>query len=98
MFQPQGVFMCHQRNGHLCSGWVGCHDMSQSLGMRFAEMKGEMAPADFDAVYAYVSPVPLFASGAEAAAHGLADVEAPDDRAAAAIGKLERQRAVRGAR
>lgn len=36
----------------------------------------------------YVSPVPLFASGAEAAAHGMRDIDAPGARARRAIMKL----------
>lgn len=70
--QPPTVFMCHQDDGRLCAGWVGCHDMEESLGLRVACARGEMTPAGVEATRAYVSPVPLFESGAQAAAHGVA--------------------------
>lgn len=65
------LFDCHQRTGELCAGWVGCHDMDNNLALRLAG--DDIDPAVFD----YVSPVPLFATGAEAAAHGMRDIEAP---------------------
>lgn len=42
------------------------------------------------AVYDYVSPVPLFGSGAEAAAHGMADIEDPGPAARAKARQLLR--------
>jgi hypothetical protein len=83
--QPPVLFYCHQNDGHLCAGWVGCHDTDHLLAMRFHRVH----PDTFD----YVSPVPLFASGADAAAHGLAGVAAPDRRDRAAIQKLAIKRA-----
>ena len=81
-----GLFYCHQNDGHLCSGWVACHDMTNTLAVRFT-------PVD-PSVYDYESPVPVFASGAEAAAHGLSGVDDPDHAARIAILKLERKRAL----
>lgn len=51
-----------------------------------------MSVADVEATIDYVSPVPLFASGAEAARHGLADVGQPGPSARRAIDKLLRRR------
>ena len=84
------VFMCHQGSGELCAGWCGCHDMFGTLAARINA--SQLDPAVWD----YVSPVPLFGSGAEAAAHGLRDIASPSPRAAAAIHKIERVRAARG--
>ena len=78
-----GLFFCHQNDGHLCAGWVGCHDMRHNLAVRLNRVH--------PAVFRYESPVPLFESGAEAAAHGLSGIEAPDERARALIAKLERK-------
>lgn len=78
--QPMGLFYCHQNDGHLCAGWVGCHDTDHLLSMRV----NRVAPETFE----YVSPVPLFASGAEAARHGLSGVDDPDEHAIIAIEKL----------
>lgn len=87
------IFLCHQQDGHLCAGWVGCHDMAENLAIR-------MNPrVDYDAVLSYQSPVPLFDSGAEAAAHGKRDINDPDIRAQQKIIQLARQQARRpGAR
>lgn len=91
--QPPAVFMCHQQDGHLCAGWVGCHDMEESMGLRLLARMGErISDDDLEATYAYVSPVPLFASGTEAASHGLAEVEEPSPRAGRVIQKLRRDR------
>lgn len=75
-----GLFMCHRKPANLCAGWVGCHDMRRNAAVRISPV----APEAFD----YVSPVPLFASGAEAAAHGMRDIAAPGPRARRAITKL----------
>jgi Family of unknown function (DUF6283) len=88
-----GAFFCHHDDGQLCAGWVGCHDMSNNLGLRVAIAAG--LNIDLDAVLAYVSPVPLFGSGAEAAAHGLRDLMAPGAvtrRRAAALRRMRERR------
>lgn len=94
MEQPPGLFLCHQQNGRACAGWAGCHDMSQSLAVRFAAISG-VPPETINTLLDYVSPVPLWPSGAAAAAHGLAAVEAPGDDADRLIGKLVRRRDAR---
>lgn len=71
------VFMCHTRPQRLCAGWVGCHDMEENLGLRLASAHGMVAPDVLIAVMAYTSPVPLFASGREAADHGARDIDRP---------------------
>lgn len=81
--QPSALFFCHQNDGHLCAGWVGCHDTQHLLAMRLNRVHPE--------TFEYTSPIPLFASGAEAAAHGLSGVDVPDGRALRAIHKLERK-------
>lgn len=85
--QPQGLFMCHSSPDKMCSGWTGCHDMTENLAVRLAAHRGEV---DLDEVTEYISPVPLFASGAEAAEHGRRDIEAPSDRAMDKAAKLEK--------
>lgn len=79
-----GLFMCHQGDNALCSGWLGCHGPVNLLAMRLHSDKVE--PETFD----YVSPVPLFASGFEACAHGLADIEDPGDDAERLMNRLHR--------
>lgn len=78
-----GLFFCHQNDGKLCAGWVGCHDTNHLAALRLARVD----PSTFD----YVSPVPLFESGTEAALHGLSGVNNPGPEAKAAIAKLVRK-------
>jgi uncharacterized protein DUF6283 len=80
------AFFCHTKDGHLCAGWVGCHDMHENLAIRMHD------GVDYDAVLNYRSPVPLFASGAEAAAHGKRDIANPGPEAQRKIEQLIRAR------
>lgn len=89
--QPVAVFGCHQNDGRLCAGWVGCHDMDQNLGLRIAAATRRMSAEDVDATLAYVSPVPLFGSGAEAAKHGIRDIDTPGDRAKRTVARLAKK-------
>jgi len=63
------VFLCHQKDGHLCAGWAGCHDMENNLAVRMNADR-----IDLPAVLEYDCPVPLFSSGAEAAEHGQREI------------------------
>lgn len=80
--QPPGVFMCHQRDGRLCGGWLQTHDADHLLALRIARV----APSAYD----YASDVPTFSSGREAAAHGLRDIDTPGAAARALMRKLGR--------
>jgi hypothetical protein len=84
--QPPGVFLCHQQNGRACAGWAGCHDMTQSLGVRLACSVG--AIEDVDAFFDFKTDIPLWATGEEAAAHGVESIQAPDAEAQKIIDKL----------
>jgi hypothetical protein len=80
-----GLFMCHQKDGCLCAGWLAAHGPHNLLALR---MNGaEVA----DEVWGYASPVPVFSSGAEAAAHGRADIQQPTPKARRAIDRLHRK-------
>ncbi len=95
--QPPAVFLCHQHDrdeedARVCAGWAGCHDGDELLALRMGVIPGHLSVETADAVRDYVSPVPLFASGAEAAAHGMSGIAAPGPDAAEAIRKIERVR------
>lgn len=79
MGQPMNAFACHQQNGRLCAGWVGCHDMDESLSFRL--ISRWMSLEDVEATLTYQSPVPLFESGQQACVHGLSEYEAISDKA-----------------
>lgn len=96
--QPTGVFQCHQGKDasgrmRVCAGWAGCHDGNHLLALRMGAMVGVLDMATVDAVIDYVSPVPLFASGSEAADHGQREIEHPDGAAVRTIIKIGRNRA-----
>jgi len=78
------LFYCHQNDGHLCAGWVGCHDTNHLAALRFNRVDPE--------TFNYVSPIELFPSGAEAAIHGMEEIENPPPEARVAIAKLEAKR------
>lgn len=69
------IFMCHQRDGNLCAGWLACHGPDHLLALRFEQRN--IDPAVFD----YVTDVPVFKSGAEARAHGLRQMQRPGKKA-----------------
>jgi hypothetical protein len=91
-YQPTNVFLCHQQNGRVCAGWAGCHDGEHLLALRLAVAFGTLTPDDVEAVIDYVSPIPLWSSGVEAAEHGMADIPKPGVDAQRAIDKLARRR------
>lgn len=86
--QPTAVFLCHHDDGCACAGWLGYSDPSQLLAVRVGVLDGRVDPACLD----YTTDVALFDCGAAAAAHGVADITQPGERAIAAINKLERLR------
>jgi len=90
-YQDPTVFQCHQQDGRLCAGWVGCHDMIESLGLRFAILAGDIRSEDVDAILDYETDVPLFETGAAAARHGLARIKDPDISARKLAAQLGRK-------
>lgn len=89
--QPPAVFACHQQDGRLCAGWVGCHDMDNNLGLRIAAACGHISHEDHQAALDYESPIPLWASGHEAAEHGLRDIAEPDPKAVRTVERLKKK-------
>jgi hypothetical protein len=80
-----GLFHCHQRDGNLCAGWLACHGPHNLLAMRLSGAKVTRRAWD------YRTAIPLFGSGQEAAEHGLADIDAPGERALAMIHRFIRR-------
>ena len=90
--QPAAVFMCHQRDQRLCAGWVAVHDMAESLSVRIAASTGLLDEQVLAIVHQYSTDVPLFASGAQAAEHGMREIERPSHRAGETIRKIIRKK------
>ncbi|WP_230854502.1 DUF6283 family protein [Arthrobacter terrae] len=83
------IFMCHQQDGCVCSGWLGHRsEPGDMLAVRLGLMRGSLDLGCLD----YTTNVPLFDSGAAAAEHGLADVQSPGRKAQAVISKIANRR------
>lgn len=76
------LFDCHQKDGRLCAGWIGAHGAHNLLAVSLNWRK--LAKS----VFAYTSPIPLFATGREAARHGMRDIRKPDAPARRMIDRL----------
>jgi hypothetical protein len=94
--QPAGLFLCHQGDRRVCAGWAACHDTDELLALRLASATGGMSPDEVVATRNYVSPVPLFRSGREAANHGMANIDHPGPRARRATDRLRVKVNLRG--
>jgi hypothetical protein len=79
------LFMCHQQDGNLCAGWLATHGSDNLLALRLNAGKLK------DEVWGYTTKVPVFASGAEAAAHGMAEIEEPGEKAKRVVSRLSRK-------
>ena len=95
--QPTGLFQCHQADAgsavrRVCAGWAGCYEGEELLALRLAVLDGSVDVTTYQAVVEYESPVPLFLSGSDAAAHGEAGIRAPDETARQVINKIIRTR------
>ncbi len=94
--QPTQAFLCHQQNGRVCAGWLGCHLKAPRgrdlLSLRFLFRSSDDWLA-MEEILDYKSPVPLFSSSREAAEHGLTEVDNPDYDAARIINKIVSHRA-----
>ena len=95
--QPTAVFGCHVEEESaespiVCGGWAGCHDGEELMSIRIAIALGHMTIEVAQAVRDYVSPVPLFESGAAAAEHGMREIENPSPEAVLAIDAIGRMR------
>lgn len=95
--QPTGLFQCHQADAdsavrRVCAGWAGCHESEGLLALRLAVLDASIDAATYQAVVEYVSPVPLFPTGSDAAAHGEVGIDAPAEDARRLINKITRTR------
>ncbi len=85
--QPPEPFACHEAPQLYCHGWAMCHSERgperDLLALRLASITtGALIPLPEK------TGRPHFASGADAAAHGMADIAAPKRRARQMMKKL----------
>jgi hypothetical protein len=90
--QPWYAFGCHRDDGRVCAGWLGHRRPQDLLAVRIGVISN-VYPAT---IMNYRTDVPLFGTGAEACAHGVAKVDAPDPDAVAAAVKIIAARRARG--
>lgn len=79
------LFDCHQKDGNLCAGWLATHGTDNLAALRIHGDKID------DSIWGYRSPVPVFASGAEAAEHGMREIKKPNARARRMIDRMVRK-------
>lgn len=77
----------------LCRGLL--RPIDRVVDTQWPDSESAMDAETARAVADYVSPVPLFGSGTEAAGHGLTDLDAPGEKASRTISKLARRQAAR---
>jgi hypothetical protein len=80
------LFLCHQKDGCLCAGWLATHGTDNLLALRLHS--GSVTPD----VWGYKTDVPCFASGQEACDHGRRDIEQPGPKAGKIIDQLVRKK------
>jgi hypothetical protein len=85
--QAPALFMCHQKDGNLCAGWLACHDSRELLALRLPRSES-IDPA----VYDCTTDVPVFCSGAAARQHGMREIKRPSVKARKMIWGLVRKR------
>lgn len=94
VYQPVEIFACHLygkgERRRYCAGAAGCYDADHLLALRVGLMNGEITPEVADQIRTYVSPVPLFSTGVEAALHGMAEITNTSTEARAAMDKLNK--------
>lgn len=98
--QPPGVFLCHQTTVddprvRMCAGWCGTHGKTPGhdlLALQVGVLVLGVDPADVEAALEYTTDVELWGSGAEAAAHGMRDVDLPSVEALRVASKIIRKR------
>jgi hypothetical protein len=78
-----GLFFCHQKDGHLCAGWIATHGADNLLALRMNAVDAS--------VWTYTTTVPVFSSGQDVCDHGKRDISAPGDAANRAISRLVRK-------
>lgn len=86
------VFMCHQKDGCVCAGWLGHREYpTDLLAVRLELRTGHLDPSCAD----YTTDVPLFSSGQEAAEHGTKELLNPGEAARQTIKKIDKKRATK---
>lgn len=92
--QPVAWFGCHTNPELVCHGWAVTHGANPKRGHELLSLR--LAAVLGDPLDAIPAPtVPLFTSGAAAAAHGMRSIENPDRKARRAIQGIVKYRAAR---
>lgn len=78
-----GVFMCHQKDGNLCAGWLAAHGTDNLLALRM--VRGDIDPK----VWGYETDAPVFRSGEAAFNHGMRDIKKPGPKALRLMVKMQ---------
>lgn len=83
--QCMALFLCHQRDGNLCAGWLACHNPRELLALRLPFQNVDPS------VFQYTTREPVFESGAAAREHGIRDIPTPGVKAQKMVSGLIRK-------
>lgn len=86
--QAPNLFMCHQRDGCICGGWLMTHDKEHLLALRLNQVD--------KSVWDYAPDVRVFSSGREACEHGMRDIDNPSEKAERMMDGVTIIRRIRG--
>lgn len=91
--QPSALFMCHQHNNNLCTGWLQSHaNRPHDVDLLALRLNWPKLDAIVSKVALTKPAVALFASGFAAMRHGLKAILKPGRKAKAAIDKIAKRK------
>lgn len=87
--QPAALFMCHQNDGGLCTGWLQSHaNRPHAFDLLALRFNWRQFTAEVLKVALSRPAVALFRTGAAAAKHGLKALRRPGRKATAAMARI----------
>lgn len=93
--QPPNLFMCHQSNNSLCTGWVQSHANREHAFDLLALRMIDRRKVDVDQVSKVAQSEPmvkLFLTGSGARRHGLKQLAKPGPKAKSAMKRITKKR------
>lgn len=91
--QPAELFMCHQKNNSLCTGWVQSHaNRPHAFDLLALRLSRNLDRQQVSKVALMEPVVKLFKSGSAAMRHGLRDLLKPAKKAKDAIESILKKR------
>lgn len=91
--QPPSLFMCHQQNNSLCTGWLQSHaNREHAYDLLSLRLARNLDTAEVSRVALMEPLVKLFKTGREAMRHGLKALRNPGKKAKQVMAAITRKR------